>query len=131
MAIAGALAMRPKLLILDEATSMLDPQGRDEVIKVVDELKQTTGLTVISITHDLEEVLLADKVIVINDGKMMMSGKPEEIFSHDEQLEAIGVDLPFASRLSRLLREEGIAIQGEHTTEEELVNELWTFHCNK
>lgn len=131
VAIAGALAMRPKLLILDEATSMLDPQGRDEVIKVVDELKRTNGLTVISITHDLEEVLLADKVIVMNDGKMMMSGKPEEIFSHDEELEAIGLDLPFASRLSRLLREEGIALLGEHTTEEELVNELWTFHCNK
>ncbi|MDN4606502.1 energy-coupling factor ABC transporter ATP-binding protein [Sporosarcina highlanderae] len=131
VAIAGALAMRPKLLILDEATSMLDPQGRDEVIKVVDELKRTTGLTVISITHDLEEVLLADKVIVMNDGKMMMSGKPEAIFAHGDELEAIGLDLPFASRLSRFLREEGIAIQGEHTTEEELVNELWTFHCNK
>ncbi|WP_339253161.1 energy-coupling factor ABC transporter ATP-binding protein [Sporosarcina sp. FSL W8-0480] len=131
VAIAGALAMRPELLILDEATSMLDPQGRDEVIKIVDELKRATGLTVISITHDLEEVLLADKVIVMNDGKMLMSGKPEEIFSHDEELEAIGLDLPFASRLSRLLRSEGIALQGEHTTEEELVNELWTFHCNK
>ncbi len=84
VAIAGALAMRPKLLILDEATSMLDPQGRDEVIQVVDELKRMTGLTVISITHDLEEVLLADRVIVMNNGKLLMSGKPEEIFAHGD-----------------------------------------------
>lgn len=131
VAIAGALAMQPKLLILDEATSMLDPQGRDEVIKVVDDLKRTTGLTVISITHDLEEVLLADKVIVMNDGKLMLTGKPEEIFAHGEELEAIGLDLPFASRLSRYLRQAGVEIQGEHTTEEELVNELWTSHFNK
>lgn len=131
VAIAGALAMRPKLLILDEATSMLDPQGRDEVIQVVDELKRKTGLTVISITHDLEEVLLADKVIVMNNGKLMMSGKPEEIFVHGDELEAIGLDLPFAARLSRYLHEAGIAIQGEHMTEEELVNELWTSHFNK
>ena len=131
VAIAGALAMRPKLLILDEATSMLDPQGRDEVIQVVDELKRMTGLTVISITHDLEEVLLADRVIVMNNGKLLMSGKPEEIFAHGDELEAIGLDLPFAARLSRSLRQAGIAIQGEHMTEEELVNELWTSHFSK
>lgn len=131
VAIAGALAMRPKLLILDEATSMLDPQGRDEVIQVVDELKRTTGLTVISITHDLEEVLLADRVIVMNDGKLMLTGKPEEIFAHGDELESIGLDLPFAARLSRSLRQAGIGIQGEHMTEEELVNELWTSHFNK
>ncbi|MCG7343271.1 energy-coupling factor ABC transporter ATP-binding protein [Sporosarcina sp. ACRSL] len=131
VAIAGALAMRPKLLILDEATSMLDPQGRDEVIQVVNELKRTTGLTVISITHDLEEVLLADRVIVMNEGKTMMTGKPEEIFAHGDELEAIGLDLPFAARLSRSLRQAGVAVQGEHMTEEELVNELWTSHFNK
>ncbi|MCM3710444.1 energy-coupling factor ABC transporter ATP-binding protein [Sporosarcina luteola] len=131
VAIAGALAMRPKLLILDEATSMLDPQGRDEVIQVVDELKRTTGLTVISITHDLEEVLLADRVIVMNDGKLLLTGKPEEIFAHGDKLESIGLDLPFAARLSRSLRQAGVGIQGEHMTEEELVNELWTSHFNK
>lgn len=131
VAIAGALAMRPKLLILDEATSMLDPQGREEVIQVVDELKRTTGLTVISITHDLEEVLLADKVIVMNNGKLLLTGKPQEIFTHGNELEAIGLDLPFAARLSRFLRQAGVGIQGEHMTEEELVNELWTSHFNK
>lgn len=131
VAIAGALAMQPKLLILDEATSMLDPQGRDEVIRVVDDLKRTTGLTVLSITHDLEEVLRADRVIVMNKGKLMMTGKPEEIFAHGEELEAIGLDLPFAYRVSKSLREHGVQLHGEHMTEEELVNELWTSHFNK
>lgn len=131
VAIAGALALRPQMLILDEATSMLDPQGREEVIRVVDELKNATGLTVLSITHDLEEVLLADRVIVMNEGKVMMTGKPEEIFAHGDQLESIGLDLPFALRVSRELRKKGIDIQGEHMTEKELVNELWTSHFNK
>ena len=67
----------------------------------------------------------------MNNGKMLMSGKPEEIFAHGDELESIGLDLPFAARISRFLREEGIAIQGEHMTEEELVNELWTSHFNK
>ena len=111
---------------------MLDPQGRDEVIQVVDELKRKTGLTVISITHDLEEVLLADRVIVMNNGKMMMSGKPEEIFAHGDELEAIGLDLPFACKNIPIpFARTGIAIQGEHMTEEELVNELWTSHFSK
>lgn len=131
VAIAGALAMEPQMLILDEATSMLDPQGREEVIRVVDELKRAKGLTVLSITHDLEEVLLADRVIVMNEGKVMMTGKPEEIFAHGDVLESIGLDLPFASRLSRELRKQGVNIQGEHMTEKELVNELWTSHFNK
>ncbi|MFD1207119.1 MULTISPECIES: energy-coupling factor ABC transporter ATP-binding protein [Sporosarcina] len=131
VAIAGALALQPKLLILDEATSMLDPQGREEVIGVVGELRRQTGLTVISITHDLEEVLLADRVIVMNQGKMLRSGKPEEIFAHGDELESIGLDLPFAQRISRMLRKDGLNIKGEHMTEEELVNELWTSHFNK
>lgn len=131
VAIAGALALRPELLILDEATSMLDPQGRDEVIRTVSELKQETGLTVISITHDLEEVLLADRIIVMNRGKMLKVGTPEEIFADGEELEKIGLDLPFALKVSGLLREAGLPLDGEHMTEEELVNELWTSHFSK
>lgn len=131
VAIAGALAMRPDLLILDEATSMLDPQGRDEVIEVVRKLREETGLTVISITHDLEEVLLADKILVMNEGKVKMYGTPQEVFVHNKELEAIGLDLPFALRVSDLLRQAGVDLQGNHMTEEELVNELWTFHFSK
>ena len=131
VAIAGALALRPNLLIMDEATSMLDPQGREEVIRIVQELKKSTGLTVISITHDLEEALLADRIFVMNKGEMLRSGTPEEIFSHGDELESIGLDLPFAMKMSALIRDKGLDLIGEHMTEEELVNELWTSHFNK
>ena len=131
VAIAGALALNPRLLIMDEATSMLDPQGRDEVIRIVHELQEKTGLTVISITHDLEEALLADKLFVMNEGQLLKAGTPKEIFSDAAQLESIGLDLPFAMRVSNLLRESGLNFVGEHMTEEELVNELWTSHFSK
>jgi energy-coupling factor transport system ATP-binding protein len=131
VAIAGALALYPKLLIMDEATSMLDPQGRNEVIHLVEELKRKTGLTVISITHDLEEALLADRIIVMNKGKVLTVGTPEQIFARGNELEEIGLDLPFALRVSSLLRENGMELVGEHMTEEELVNELWTSHFSK
>ncbi|MBB4825285.1 energy-coupling factor transport system ATP-binding protein [Sporosarcina luteola] len=131
VAIAGALALEPELLILDEATSMLDPQGRDEVIRVVEELKRQTGLTVLSITHDLEEVLLADRVIVMNQGKVLAIGSPAQIFERGDELEAIGLDLPFSMKLSDSLQKEGIELNGNHMSEEELVNELWTSYFNK
>ncbi|WP_318616122.1 energy-coupling factor ABC transporter ATP-binding protein [Sporosarcina sp. YIM B06819] len=131
VAIAGALALQPRLLIMDEATSMLDPQGRDEVIRIVEELKHKTGLTVISITHDLEEALLADRMIVMNKGKVLTVGAPEQIFARGDELEAIGLDLPFALKVSNLLRDCGMRLDGEHMTEEELVNELWTSHFSK
>jgi len=131
VAIAGALALRPQLLIMDESTSMLDPQGREEVIGIVHELRESTGLTVISITHDLEEALLADKIFVMNKGKMIKSGTPEQVFANDKELEAIGLDLPFAMKVSNLLRQDGLNLVGEHMSEEELVNELWTSHFSK
>ncbi len=131
VAIAGALALHPKLLIMDESTSMLDPQGRNEVIHLVEELKRKTGLTVVSITHDLEEALLADRIIVMNKGKVLAVGTPEQIFARGEELEEIGLDLPFAMKVSALLRKNGMALNGEHMTEEELVNELWTSHFSK
>ncbi|MEK5036655.1 energy-coupling factor ABC transporter ATP-binding protein [Sporosarcina sp. FSL K6-3457] len=131
VAIAGALALQPRLLIMDEATSMLDPQGRDEVIRIVEELKRKTGLTVISITHDLEEALLADRIIVMNKGQVLTVGTPEQIFARGDELEEIGLDLPFALKVSNLLREFGLEFVGEHMTEEELVNELWTSHFSK
>ena len=131
VAIAGALALRPDLLIMDEATSMLDPQGRDEVIRIVQDLKEKSNLTVISITHDLEEALLADRIFVMNKGEMLRVGTPEQIFARGEELESIGLDLPFAMKVSELLRENGMELNGEHMTEVELVNELWTSHFSK
>ena len=131
VAIAGALAMQPELLILDEATSMLDPQGREEVLKTVQVLRAKTGLTVLSITHDLEEAMLADRVLFMNNGKNYAQGTPEEIFALGDQLVEFGLDLPFAMRMTKLLKAQGIALQGQHMTEQELVNDLWTSNFNK
>ena len=120
-----------KLLLLDEATSMLDPQGREEVLSTVRQLREETDLTVISITHDLEEALLADRVIMMNQGKKYAEGTPEEIFQRGQELVDFGLDLPFAMNVSRLLQTQGIALVAEHMSEEELVNDLWTSHFNK
>lgn len=110
---------------------MLDPQGRDEVIQIVQDLKKKTGLTVLSITHDLEEALLADRIFVMNEGQILRVGTPEEIFERGEELDSIGLDLPFAMRVSDLLRSNGMELKGQHMSVEELVNELWTLHFIK
>ena len=131
VAIAGALALRPKLLILDEATSMLDPQGREEVLQTVQQLRAETGLTVLSITHDLEEAILADRILFMNDGSKFAEGTPAEIFALGDKLSELGLNLPFAMRLTKLLQAEGVQLIGQHMTEEELVNDLWTSNFNK
>ena len=131
VAIAGALAMHPRILILDEATSMLDPQGREEVLQIVQTLREKIGLTVLSITHDLEEAMLADRVLFMNDGKKFAQGTPAEIFALGDQLVELGLDLPFAMKMTKLLQAQGIQLVGQHMTEEELVNDLWTSNFNK
>nr|WP_106781802.1 energy-coupling factor ABC transporter ATP-binding protein [Lysinibacillus timonensis] len=131
VAIAGALAMRPKILILDEATAMLDPQGRDEVLQTVRQLRNEIGLTVLSITHDVEEALLADRILFMNDGKKYAEGTPQEIFTLGDKLVEFGLELPFAMRMTKLLQENGVHLKGEHMTEEELVNDLWISNFNK
>ncbi|MFF5996284.1 energy-coupling factor ABC transporter ATP-binding protein [Lysinibacillus sp. KU-BSD001] len=131
VAIAGALAMHPKILILDEATSMLDPQGREEVLQTVQALRAKIGLTVLSITHDLEEAMLADHVLFMNDGKKYAEGTPAEIFALGDQLVELGLDLPFAMKMTKLLQAQGVQLVGQHMTEEELVNDLWTSNFNK
>ncbi|PMC34137.1 energy-coupling factor ABC transporter ATP-binding protein [Bacillus sp. UMB0899] len=128
VAIASVIAVQPDIIILDEATSMLDPIGREEVIQTVRELNEQSELTVISITHDLEEASKADRIIVMNGGKKFAEGTPKEIFKLDDQLVKIGLDLPFPLQLSKRLREAGIPINKHHLTEEGLVDELWTLH---
>lgn len=128
VAIAGALAMRPKLLILDEATSMLDPQGRMEVIETIRRLRESTGLTVVSITHDLEEAALAERIIVMNGGRKHVEGPPKDVFQRGNELTEMGLDLPFAMRMTHLLQEAGVDLQEEHMTEDKLVDELWKFY---
>jgi energy-coupling factor transport system ATP-binding protein len=131
VAIAGVLALSPAVIILDEATSMLDPRGRAEVLNTIRELKEDQNLTVISITHDLEEASKADRIIVMNKGKLYREGIPEQIFQLDDELIALGLDVPFPVRMSKLLKEQGIPINKPYLTDEELVTELWTSHFNR
>ncbi|MCM3694459.1 energy-coupling factor ABC transporter ATP-binding protein [Neobacillus niacini] len=127
VAIAGVLALRPSIIILDEATSMLDPKGRGEVLETVRTLKNEKSLTVISITHDLEEAAKADRIIVMNQGEVYREGTPEDIFSMDDELVRLGLDIPFSIKMSNAFRQKGIDLSKHYLSEEELVNELWTF----
>ncbi|WP_160725558.1 energy-coupling factor ABC transporter ATP-binding protein [Bacillus sp. USDA818B3_A] len=130
VAIAGVLALRPSIIILDEATSMLDPRGREEVLETVRLLKQEKALTVISITHDLDEAAKADRIIVMNRGEVFREGTPEEIFTMDEQLVQLGLDIPFSVKMSKAFRQNGIKLSKHYLSEEELVTELWTSRFN-
>lgn len=131
VAIAGVLALQPEIIILDEATSMLDPRGREEVLNTVRELKDENEMTVISITHDLEEAAKADRIIVMNKGDVYREGLPGDIFQLDEELIRLGLDIPFSVKLGKALSEQGLVISKQLLNEEELVNELWTSHFNK
>ncbi|TYR78563.1 energy-coupling factor ABC transporter ATP-binding protein [Priestia megaterium] len=131
VAIAGVIAVQPSIIILDEATSMLDPIGRIEVLETVRKLKEEKQLTVISITHDLDEVAMADRVIVLNKGNIFATGTPQEIFSLGSKLTDIGLDLPFAVKLSHRLTSLGMPLSKIYLTDEDLVNELWTLYSKK
>jgi energy-coupling factor transport system ATP-binding protein len=130
VAIAGVLALRPSIIILDEATSMLDPRGREEVLETVRNLKNEKALTVISITHDLDEAAKADRIIVMNKGEVYREGTPEEIFSMDEELVQLGLDIPFSVKMSKAFRQHGFQLSKHFLSEEELVTELWTSHSH-
>lgn len=131
VAIAGVIALRPKVIILDEATSMLDPLGRAEVVKTVREIQEEQGLTVISITHDLEEAAVADRIIVMNQGRIYKVGNPQEIFKLEDELIHLGLDIPFQIKMANALREKGLDVSKGYLTDDELVNELWTLHFSK
>ncbi|MFQ9510292.1 MAG: energy-coupling factor transporter ATPase [Lachnospiraceae bacterium] len=124
VAIAGVMAMKPDCIILDEPTAMLDPNGRKEVIRTVHELNKKEGITVILITHYMEEVTDADRVIVMDDGKIVMDGIPREIFSQVEKLKELRLDVPQVTELAYELKKEGIPLSDGILTIEELVNEL-------
>ncbi|MFS1664177.1 energy-coupling factor ABC transporter ATP-binding protein [Streptococcus sp. zg-JUN1979] len=125
VAIAGAIAMRPKVIILDEATSMLDPEGRLELIKVISQIRKTQDLTVISITHDLDEVALSDRVLVMKGGKMESSTSPKELFSRQD-LKSLGLDIPFTSHLLEALKPLGLVSETPYMTEQEVEEWLWS-----
>lgn len=131
VAIASVIALRPQIIVLDESTSMLDPRGREEVLNVIRELKEDHDMTVISITHDLEEAAKADRMIVLNRGQLYREGTPEEIFQLDEELVKLGLDIPFPVKISKMLREKGIPVSKSYLSEEALVAQLWTSHSGK
>ncbi|WP_110926027.1 energy-coupling factor ABC transporter ATP-binding protein [Bacillus massiliglaciei] len=128
VAIAGVLALQPKIVILDEATSMLDPRGRAEVLDTVRQLMKEQDITVISITHDLEEAAKADRIIVMNQGLLYREGTPQDIFEMEQELVALGLDIPFAVKLTKALQVNGIQVVDGHLTEEELVKDLCELH---
>lgn len=130
VAIAGILAMSPSIIILDEATSMLDPKGRNEINALVHQLNKDKNMTIVSITHDIEEAALSDYVILLSDGHIVDEGRPEEVLMKKEEIESLALDIPFAYKISHDLQKMGISIT-EQIDREKLVNELCRLHLKK
>ena len=125
VAIAGVLAMKPDCIVLDEPTAMLDPNGRKEVIKTIHELNKKENITILLITHYMEEAVDADRIIVMNDGQMAMDGTPAEIFSRIEELKALELDVPQVTELAWKLKQKGAALPDGILHKEELVEALY------
>lgn len=124
VAVAGVVALRPDIIILDEATSMLDPEGRLDLIQTVKKIKDSNQLTVISITHDLDEIALSDRVLVMKEGQVESTATPRELFSR-EDLEELGLDQPFVNQVKAALRQSGLPLSDSYLTEKELQDQLW------
>ncbi|ELC8425785.1 energy-coupling factor transporter ATPase [Clostridium perfringens] len=124
IAIAGILAMRPKCIVLDEPTAMLDPSGRNEVMKTIKEVNKKFGITIILITHYMDEAAQADRIIVMDKGEKVMEGVPREIFSQVEKIKLIGLDVPQVTELAYELQKEGVDISTEILNIDEMVNAL-------
>ncbi|MFV0479947.1 MAG: energy-coupling factor transporter ATPase [Anaerorhabdus sp.] len=130
VAIAGVLAMKPEILIFDEATSMLDPEGKEEIKAMIQEINRDTDITVISITHDIEEVVYSDRVLVMDQGKIMMSGTPEEILVQEEKLVHVNLDIPFGLKIEKAFKKVDIELS-KKIDGEGLVDELWQYSLKK
>ena len=124
VAIAGILAMLPKCIVLDEPTAMLDPKGREDVLEVLRRLNKENGVTVIFITHNMEEVTFADRVFVMDKGKLVMSGTPREVFSHADELKKLKLDVPVVTKLACELQKKGVPLPDGVLTAEELIREM-------
>ena len=124
VAIAGIIAMRPKCIIFDEATAMLDPSGRKEVMNVIKKLNKEENITTLHITHYMEEAVQADRVVVVDKGKKLLEGTPKEVFKNVDLLKEIGLDVPCMTELAGLLREEGLDLDDDILTVDEMVDKL-------
>ena len=122
IAIAGIIAMRPRCIIFDESTAMLDPVGRREVVDMMEKLNREEGITIITITHYMEEAVRAKRVVVMNGGKVVMDGTPQEIYSKPEEIKKAGLELPQCAELVRELCDLGIDLDGDSTTPEKCAN---------
>lgn len=131
VAIAGAVALRPMIIVLDEATSMLDPKGRLDLINTIRSIREDYQLTVISITHDLDEVALSDRVLVMKNGQVESSSTPRELFARGNEILQLGLDIPFTTSLINAFREDGFNLEEDYLTEKELENQLWQFISKK
>ncbi len=129
VAIAGALAMEPELIIMDEATAMLDPSGRAEVLATVRKLNREKGMTVVWITHFMEEAAQADRLIVMNDGSVALEGTPRQVFSRVEEIKALGLDVPPMAELAQTLRDKGLPLPEGILTVSDMVKELKNVLC--
>lgn len=127
VAIAGIIAMKPEVIIFDESTAMLDPRGRREVVEVMEKLNREEKITILNITHYMEEAARADRVIVINDGNLVLDGTPREVFSNVDLLNSIGLEVPQSNELVTKLRASGYKVNGESLTEEECIETLVKF----
>ena len=130
VAIAGVLAMHPDVLIFDEATSMLDPQGKDRIKHVIRDLHKDRDLTILSITHDIEEVGMSDQVVLLDQGKLVMSDTPEAVFSSEERIRRTGLDIPFSLKLVKELKRYGVSVDPVLQTDT-LVEELCRLRSKK
>lgn len=130
VAIAGVLAMQPEILIFDESTSMLDPQGKAEINALIQEIHQESNITIISITHDIEEVATADHVIVMDRGHVVMDGKPDDILLHEQKLLDLQLDIPFALKFRNAIKKQQVEIFA-CTTIDKVVEELCQLRSNK
>lgn len=130
VAIAGVLAVAPDLMILDEATAMLDPKGRTEIMKTVQRIRKEKKVSILMITHDLHEVTFADRVIVMNRGQKLIEGTPKEVFQQHETLWEIGLDIPFVAKIAAELKQRGIPLNKQPLNNKELLEELWRLHSN-
>ncbi|MFD1390052.1 energy-coupling factor transporter ATPase [Alkalibacillus flavidus] len=128
VALASVLAMQPEVIVLDEATSMLDPIGKKQVLSLIQELQEQLGVTVIMVTHDLNEAALADRVITLDEGTVWFDGKPRELLEKGDQLHEVGLEPPFVTKVYQQLTRQSIDITQEPLHYEELVDELWRLY---
>ena len=124
IAIAGILALEPDVIVLDEPTAMLDPQGRQEIVRTVTRLNKEKGMTIVYITHYMTEALAADRVVVMEKGKIKFMGTPKEVFSRVDEVEKAGLEVPLAAKIASELRKSGIKIPKDIITDEELAQAL-------